>query len=159
MTRLVPERPLPPYSYIPGRHPHPVSDPAGYGHGVDAVTPPALDPAHWADSAAYLYGFDLFNAGFFWQAHVEWESLWLAAARRGSVADFLKGLIKLAAAGVKHLEGTPAGVRSHATRAAELWRQAPEVFLGLRRAELLALAEQIAQDGWPEQSVVLLPSR
>lgn len=160
MTRLVPARPLPPYSYVPGRWPHPVSDPAGYSHGITPAPALPLDPERWADSETYLYGFDLFNAAYYWQAHVEWESLWLAAGRRGPVADFLKGLIKLAAAGVKHLEGVPAGVRSHAQRAAELWRaQEAEKFLGLRRAALIEAAEQIARAGWPAQPVLLVPCR
>ena len=34
------------------------------------------------------------------KSHVAWESLWMACGRKGAVADFLKGLIKLAAAGV-----------------------------------------------------------
>src|SRR5207237_6990622 len=86
-------------------------------------TPPPLDPEHWEASKPYLYGIDLFNSGYYWESHVEFESLWLACGRRGAVADFLKGLIKLAAAGVKALGGQARGVASHSCRAAELWRR------------------------------------
>jgi hypothetical protein len=114
------DRKFPPYTYVPGRSPHPVSDPAGHMHGHEPPAPPPLDPAHWRDSETYLYGVDLFNHGYYWESHEEWESLWHAAGRRGVVADFLKGLIKLAAAGVKSLEEKPTGVTRHTDRAMEL---------------------------------------
>jgi hypothetical protein len=111
------DRPLPPYSYVPGFTPHPVSDPRGHMHGAAHETPQPLDPASWRSSDAYLYAADLFNHGFYWEAHEAWESLWHAAGRRGFVAAWLKALIKLAAAGVKAREGNPTGVARHATRA------------------------------------------
>src|SRR6516162_9140895 len=119
--RLVPEEPLPPYAFVPGRSPHPVSDPAGHSFRVAPERPCALDPERWRDNKTYLYGLDLFNAGYYWEAHEAWEALWHAAGRKGATADFLKGLIKLAAAGVKHLEGKPPGVKSHARRSAALF--------------------------------------
>src|SRR6059058_753307 len=122
IPRLVPDEPFPPYAFVPGRSPHPVSDPAGHSFGARPETPPRIEPDSWPTNRTYLYGIDLFNAGYFWEAHEAWESLWHVAGRRGRIADFLKGLIKLAAAGVKHREGKPPGVTSHAGRAAELWR-------------------------------------
>ena len=55
----------------------------------------------WALSPAYLRGVELFNAGYYWEAHESWEALWHAHGRRGPTAGVLQGLIKLAAAGVK----------------------------------------------------------
>jgi hypothetical protein len=89
-----------------------------YGQGP--ATAPALDPDRWHDSEAYRYGIDLFNHGFYWEAHEAWESLWHAAGRRGPIATWLKALIKLAAAAVKLREGNAAGARRHANRALEL---------------------------------------
>ncbi len=100
MLRYCPERPLPPYSYVPGLSPHPVSDVRGHLFGK--VEPPAEElTASFASNATYLYAIDLFNHGYYWEAHEEWERLWHVAGRTGTTADFLKGLIKLAAAGVK----------------------------------------------------------
>jgi hypothetical protein len=162
--RLVPDVPLPPYAFVPGRAPHPVSDPAGHSFGVRPPTPPVLDPDRWPTSRSYLYGLDLFNAGYYWESHVEFEGLWEACGRRGAVADFCKGLIKLAAAGVKHREGRPDGVRSHSGRAAQLWRGVAsalpagrERFLGFALTDLIALAEAVRQSGWPDPAPVLLP--
>jgi uncharacterized protein len=163
-VRLVPDRPLPPYSFVPGRFPHPVSDPAGHSFGARPPLPCALDPQEWAANQTYLYGLDLFNASCYWEAHVEFESLWLACGRKGVVAEFLKGLIKLAAAGVKHLEGRPPGVQSHAGRAATLWREVAHAlgagqdhFLGLDIQRLVDLATMISRQGWPVTPPLLLP--
>jgi hypothetical protein len=158
LQRLAPDQPFPPYTFVPGRAPHPKSDPAGHSFGIEAGAVAPLDPQRWRESKAYLYGLDLFNAQFFWEAHEQLEGLWLACGRRGMVADFLKGLIKLAAAGVKHLQGRPDGVRSHASRAAELWRGVEmEVFLGLRLADLVRLADEVRDRGWPLTPPLLLP--
>jgi hypothetical protein len=165
IARFVPQRPLPPYTFVPDRAPHPVSDSAGHSFGDLPAAAEAVDPKNWPASQTYLYGIDLFNARYYWESHVEWESLWLACGRSGAVADFLKGLIKLAAAGVKHLEGKPAGVKSHACRAAVLWRAVAQIvgppaqsFLGLNLNQLIAVAQTICQDGWPTRPIVLLPT-
>src|SRR5436305_1775997 len=108
-ARLLPDEPLPPYAYVPGRFPHPTADPAGHSFAMEPVVPPKIEPGEWQQCRPYLYGIDLFNAGYFWEGHVAWESLWLACGRQGAVADFLKALIHLAAAGVKALESRPEG--------------------------------------------------
>ena len=118
--RFTPDVPLPPYTFVPGRAPHPVSDPAGHSFGAKPERPAAPDPARWRECRAYLRGLDLFNHGYYWEAHEVWEGLWHACGQTGPIAAFLQGLIKLAAAGVKVREGVPEGVRSHADRAAEL---------------------------------------
>src|SRR5262249_54220864 len=107
----------------------------------------------------------LLNHQFFWEAHETWEPLWHSCGRRGTIADFLKGLIKLAAAGVKHLEGVPGGTATHARRAAVLWQGVDRAlgdqtnrFLGLRIRELTDMASRIAEAGWPKTPVILLPS-
>jgi len=56
----------------------------------------------------------------YWEAHEAWEHLWIALGRSGSEADIIKGLIKLAACGVKCLEANPIGASRHALRAANL---------------------------------------
>ena len=119
--RFVPNREFPAYSYVPGKFPHPISDPAGHSFGKEHPTPAPLDPDNWQSCEDYLYGLDLFNHGFYWEAHETWEGLWIACGRTGVTAEFLKGLIKLAAAGVKACEGNSAGVQRHANRAAELF--------------------------------------
>jgi len=164
IPRLVPEKPFPAYSFVPGRFPHPTSDPAGHSFHTGPARLAPLDPRRWEASEAYLYGIDLFNGQFYWEAHESWEGLWHAAGRKGTTADLLKGLIKLAAAGVKHRQGTPRGVKSHACRAAELFRTVARslgagqnLCLGFRIADLIELADAVCRAGWPEQPPLLRP--
>lgn len=120
-SRYVPELTLPPYSYVTGEYPHPIADPAGHMAGQTEPAVPQIDPARWLDSQTYLYGVDLFNHGYYWEAHEAWEQLWHACNRRGLLADFFKGLIHLAAAGVKARERREEGIGRHAQRAAVLF--------------------------------------
>lgn len=139
------EQPFPPYSYVPGHAHHPVSDPNGHMHGELHKPADPLNPDAWRSSPEYLYGLDLFNHGYYWEAHEAWESLWHAAGRRGPLADFLKGLIKLAASAVKAREGNPRGVSRHAERAIELFRsQASNVYCGLSLARLIDIATTLS---------------
>jgi uncharacterized protein len=61
IQRLAPDEPLPPCTFVPGRAPHPKSDPAGHSFGVEHAPVAPLDPEHWQESRLYLYGIDLFN--------------------------------------------------------------------------------------------------
>ena len=112
----------PPYAYVPGGPwPHPTRSPEGHSFGRrDGPIGPTV--AEW--SARFRRGIELFDAGYYWEAHEVWEGLWHAEGRRGAVADLLKGLIKLAAAGVKVRERQEHGVRTHARRAAECFAAA-----------------------------------
>ena len=149
--RYRPEQPFPAYAFIPGRHPHPVTDPQGHSYGIEQIPAEPLDPNHPRTSPEYLYGIDLFNSGYYWEAHEAWEDLWNAAGRSGQTADFLKGLIKLAAAGVKAREGQPVGVTRHAVRAAELFknvassrRNDSRTYAGLQLEDLQRIANSLA---------------
>lgn len=121
MTDRLSTNPFPAYTYVPGKTPHPVREPAGHSYGQAEPVVDQFDPKNWSECSAYLFGIDLFNAGFYWESHEQWEAVWHAVGRNGPVADFLKALIKLSAAGVKNLEGRPTGVTRHANRAAELF--------------------------------------
>jgi hypothetical protein len=156
IPRYLPDLTLPAYAFVPGQAPHPISDPRGHSFGVapEQFAPP--DPEAWSSCRPYLAGVDLFNHGYYWEAHEAWEGLWHACGRSGPTSTFLKGLIHLAAAGVKVREGKPEGVRSHALRAAELFRQAAlsaDVkegrFMGQHLPELQDFATTVANQGPP----------
>ena len=150
-------QPLPPYSYVPGKFPHPFREPQGHSYGE----PPArVEPAElgtWWRCTAYVRGIELFNAGYYWEAHESWEAVWNACGRRGVEADFLKALIKLAAALVKGREGRAAGVVRHARRAGELLTGVQQQLdgssslMGLSLADLLATTRVVSDN--PEQFV------
>lgn len=136
----------PPYSYVPGGpFPHPIREPGGhsFGHRAEIVAPISADD--WRDSRAYLRGVDLFNDGYYWEAHEAWEPLWHALGRRGPGADAIKGLIKLAAAGVKVREGQRHGVVTHARRAAELFESVGGRMFGLDLDAMARIARGVAE--------------
>jgi hypothetical protein len=99
-----------------GAFPHPKRDPEGHAFGVTEREVAALEPDRWRSNEDYRFGFDLFNRGYYWEAHEVWEDVWNASGRQGTVSEMLKGLIKLAAAGVKVRQGQPSGVVKHASR-------------------------------------------
>ncbi len=141
---------LPPYSYVPRHAPHPVSDPRGHLYGQEKPRPEPLDPERWSESEAYRYGVDLFNHGFYWEAHETWESLWLAAGRRGPTAHWLKALIKLSAGIVKLREGSSVGALRHALRVQQLLAELPEAaavasprYCGVEIAVVAELTRQV----------------
>jgi hypothetical protein len=118
--RWVPQKRLPRYAYLPGINPHPVRDPAGHSYHVEPIPVSAEAPL---SSDAFLWGLDLFNHGYYWEAHEAWEGLWQVADRDGPLRMLFKGLILLAAAGVKLRERKNAAAQRHAKRAGVLLRQ------------------------------------
>jgi len=106
--------PLPPYTYVPNVVPHPISDADGHMYRV------ADTYKQWTDERVFGWGVHLFDAGYYWEAHEAWEHLWLKLGRTTRDAMVLKGLIKLAACGVKCLERNTNGAMRHASRAAQL---------------------------------------
>lgn len=147
VPRYVADLELPPYSYVPGVSLHPTSHPQGHSFGHQVQVPREKLPDQWQSCRVYLVGIDLFNNGYYWEAHEYWEAAWIAAGRTGIAANFLKGLIKLAAAGVKWREGRSAGVRRHARRAKSLFEQTKEyeyaTYMGQCLQELIAHTESI----------------
>lgn len=147
--RLVPDEPLPPYAYVSGRYPHPLRDPSGHSYGR-TPRPSSIDLENPLRSRSLLVACDLFNHGYYWEAHEEWEGIWQACGGHGATADMLKGLIHLAAAGVKAREARPDGVRRHAARAAVLLEETRAAsgqprYLGLDLAWLIEQARRLEQ--------------
>jgi uncharacterized protein len=106
-VRWLPRWPLPSRAFIPGQTPRP--------EALAGPTPLDHPAEEWRIDEAYLFGIDLYEAGFAWEAHEAWEGAWKLAtepARR----ELLQGLIQCAAAVVKARVGAPTGVRSLVAR-------------------------------------------
>lgn len=149
--RLVPDYELPPYAFLPGYAPHPERDPEGHMRGYRESIEPSptpLAPDLWRQNRTYLLGLDLFNNGYYWESHEKWEALWLLASDYDGAASFLKGLIKLAAAGVKIRVGNERGIRNHSGKALHLFHSVAETtgrdrYAGLRLSELQSFSQWI----------------
>lgn len=108
--RYLPGRAFPPYAFLPGRDPHPTRDPRGHSHGTQEERPPYLVARRWRESTPYLWGADLYNHGFLWEAHEAWEGLWHASKADRILAPYLQGLIQCAAAWLKIAMQQPKGL-------------------------------------------------
>ncbi len=85
-------------------------------YGVKEPAAKPLTTDGWAGNEDFLYGVDLFNAGYFWEAHVFWERLW-AVETEGEIRRFLQSIIQTAAACLKARQGEIAGARKLLARA------------------------------------------
>lgn len=96
--RYGPKDPFPPVAFISGRTPRPSDS-------------PALPPED-----AFLRGIDLYHAGYLWEAHEQWESVWRASSDPVQ-RDFLQGLVQIAASVLKARSGNARGAAKLAKRA------------------------------------------
>jgi uncharacterized protein len=90
--------PLPVLAHVPGRTARPVESPA---FGVAEAAPAATDPDRWRENEAWLYGFDLYAHGFFWEAHEVWEPVWMGAVPNSSARLVAQAMIQLTNACLK----------------------------------------------------------
>jgi hypothetical protein len=118
LPRWLPRKTLPPYAYLPGRNPHPVRDPTGHSYHVGPL--PVVTEASLGSDAFLLWSVDLFNHGYYWEAHEAWEGLWQVTDRDNPLRMLFKSLILLSAAGGKIRERKNAAAARHAMRAAAL---------------------------------------
>lgn len=109
---------FPAYAHRPGVTPHPKK--AG-GHSESEAEPVSelITIHNWFEHDDYLFGVDLFNAAFYWEAHVWWEAVWKALPK-GEVRDFVQGLIKIAAGCLKEAMGENDLAKMHCLRGHEL---------------------------------------
>jgi hypothetical protein len=155
--RLLPAIELPRYTHVPGSGtPHPYRDPRG--HSFDRKPQPArpLQASRWSENRSYLTGLDLFNLGFYWEAHDEWDRLFKATPPDTLEGRFMKGLIKMAAAGMKVREESIHGVRRHAASAGEVFADIAaesdiDRYCGLDFTMLQFAADRAAQLAYPQE--------
>lgn len=154
-------QPLPPYAYLPGapldqRFPHPLTHPAGHAYSQTCEVVVVLPPSSWAKQAAYLYGVDLFNAGFYWEAHEAWESIWQKCVDPIQ-HEFLQALIQLAAAMLKWRINNRRGVRVLIRRVRmkmlKTRESAGSTYMGLHLDHLLDLLEDFFADFFAEEDL------
>lgn len=100
IKRYMPKWDFPPYAFFPGRNIHP-NKPGGHMYGISDPQANPIDPSFPDRNEYFCYSIDLYNFGYYWESHVYLEALWNAHNRKGYIADFLKSLIRLAAASIK----------------------------------------------------------
>lgn len=141
--RYCPRCAFPPYRHIPGVTPHPINDPAGHSYGSDELARPKVSsPESWRTNEDYLYGVDLYNFAYWWEAHEAWEGLWRHA--EDNYRLFLQGLIQISAALIKHYMRMLRPVRTLSTAGSEKLREVlsrldppSETYMGIDLKEFL----------------------
>ena len=125
-------RPFPRYRFVPGLHPHPFRDPDGHSYGMETPGLAGWSPEEWRHLEPWLYGVDLYNFAFWWEAHETLEGLWHAAGRTSPAARFVQGIIHVSAANLNlHRGNMEAGIRQ-ARRGIERLRRHPDrVWMGI----------------------------
>jgi len=125
-------RPFPPYRFVPGLHPHPHRDPDGHSYGSETPILGDWSPEEWRSLEPYLYGIDLYNFAYWWEAHEVLEGLWHAAGRTSPHARFVQGIIHVSAANLNIHRGNLAAGRRQARRGVDrLSRHAGQVWMGI----------------------------
>ena len=142
------EDPFPPYRYLPfvGNQPHPRRDPAGHSFGREEEQLSAFSQEDWQNCRSYLYGVDLFNHGYWWEAHEAWETLWFAAGQQTKTGQFIQGLIQLAAAQLKRFCQEMRGARQLTQTGVAKLAVAEGNFLGIAIATFVADIEHCLQE-------------
>ena len=62
------------------------------------------------DEETFLFGVDLFNHQFFWEAHEFWEVVWKRYKGETTYALFIQSLIQFAACCLKRVLESPEGI-------------------------------------------------
>lgn len=96
---------FPSYAFLPGTDPHPTADVRGHSYRRTSEHCAQGLGTEWRANRCYLYGCDLFNYGYWWEAHEAWEAIWLQLPRGGGDASFLQMLIQAANALLKQRMG------------------------------------------------------
>lgn len=100
--RYAPKHEFPPYAFLPGRDPHPTRNPEGHSYSEGEETPPPyFEAKDWRANDEYLFGVDLYNHGYLWEAHEAWEGVWIVSKHDDAQRETLQGLIQCSAASLK----------------------------------------------------------
>lgn len=84
---------------------------------IQEPSPRPLTEDGWAGNEDFLFGVDLFNAGYFWEAHTYWERIWVLPETPSRMRRLLRSIIQIAAACLKVRKGSTAGARKLLDRA------------------------------------------
>jgi len=150
LKRYAPQRTFPPYAFLPGRDPHPNRSPEGHSYTTEEETPPPyMDAEDWQTNEDFLYGVDLYNHGYLWEAHEAWEGVWIVSKHDDSQRELLQGLIQCSAAALKLRLEEPRGFAKLSTagiaRIEQVCAEESMPYLGLDLQEFVTLYREFAE--------------
>jgi len=129
--------PFPSYRFVPGQSPHPRRNRLGHSYCQPEPRPRPFPAAQWQTSDDYLYGIDLYNFAYWWEAHEIFEGFWHVVGRDTEQGNFFQALIQLAAANLKRFMGNDAAARNLARSGVTRLRNVPSSYMGIDIALLI----------------------
>jgi hypothetical protein len=125
------------------RHTHHAMPARRHIPGSGSVPDKAVLKAATAERGdAFAYGADLYNHGFFWEAHDVWEAPWMAATPNSARRQTLRTLIQMANACLKLAMGKRNAFERLAT---EIAQNSPGEGLAHRGLDMAAPASAFAR--------------
>jgi len=123
--------PFPERKYLPGESIHPSKHPEGSHIPEVPSDMTTFDIDTWRHSQPYLYAIDLFNFGYWWEAHEVLEDLWVQTGKTTVIAKFIQGIIQISAALLKDSQSVPIGASRLVARGLPKLRLRSGIFLGV----------------------------
>lgn len=139
------KRALPGYRHLPFHNAHPFLDKEGHSFGEKLLPPDSFTTDDWQRCEAYLYSIDLFNHGFWWEAHERLKLVSIGAGRESKTGQFVQGLVQIAAALLKHFMGEQEGAAILAESGAGNLQRVQGTFLGIDVATLVVQVQDCLQ--------------
>ncbi|MCF6266113.1 MAG: DUF309 domain-containing protein [Desulfuromusa sp.] len=131
------KRPLPGYRHLPFQNAHPFLDAEGHSYGEKLSPPDSFSVENWWNCEDYLYSIDLFNHGFWWEAHERLKHVSISAGRESETGQFVQGLIQIAAALLKHFMQEDRGAATLAELGLGNLQKVAGIYLGIDVATLV----------------------
>ena len=141
------DRPFPPYRHLPFQNAHPFLDEYGHSFGEKLSPPDSFTLDNWQHCSDYLYCIDLFNYGFWWEAHERLKHLCIAAGRESEMGQFIQGLIQVSAAVLKHFMQEEQGAETLAKLGLGNLQKPTGIYLGIDIAAFVAQVKEFLQSG------------
>lgn len=82
-------------------------------------------------SEEFLYGIDLYNGTYWWEAHEVFEGFWHAYGRSTPAGNFFQALIQCTAANLKRELGNEPAARKLVASGLARLRQTPSHYMGM----------------------------
>ena len=144
------KRNLPAYRHLPFWNPNPFHDRDGHSYGEKLSPPQSFNVETWWDCDDYLYSVDLFNNGFWWEAHVYFKQLCLAAGQNSQPGRFILGLVLIAAAMLNYYLAEPESAADLAQLGLDKLQSAEDDYLGIDVNALIQDMQQCLRSDLPE---------
>ncbi|MDX2478915.1 MAG: DUF309 domain-containing protein [Desulfuromusa sp.] len=141
------DRPMPEYRHLPFQNAHPFLDEDGHSYGEKLLPPDSFTADDWQHCEAYLYSIDLFNHGFWWEAHERLKFVSIGAGRESKTGQFVQGLIQISAALLKHFMGEDEGAVTLAELGSGNLQRVEGVYLGVDVATLIVQVQDCLKTG------------